>query len=406
MRQKKVAVLGAGLAGCAAALQLARNGVRVSLFDRHFLPVHAASLHNEGKLHLGYVYALDPEKRTQRKMMEGSLRFLGILEELTGVDRSAFTRSEPFLYAVPEGTMLSLEEVREHFRSVDADIEALLHDGGPYLDKTRSKPAEDARKAWWRPGHRFRGVEGVLSTDEIAVHPAQVADLVGAAVLAHANIDFQGNCELERAEAAEGGEYRVHYRRDGQAFGEPFDAVVNCLWEDRIRMDATVGITTPQSCLTRFKATIVFNGEYRRLPSVTFVVGAYGDVVNYKNGEYYLSWYPACKLGEAAGPDLDPLRKAYRELDQTRTVTDSIRELSKHLPAIGRFLPQAPAAKVGGGFICGWGKTDITDLESGLHRRSDIGVEAHGRWLSVHTGKYCTAPLFGREAGDILLSRL
>ena len=54
-----IAILGAGLAGCSASLNLANKGIKVTLFDRLPLPMSAASLHNEGKLHLGYVYAED-----------------------------------------------------------------------------------------------------------------------------------------------------------------------------------------------------------------------------------------------------------------------------------------------------------------------------------------------------------
>ena len=42
------------------ALELARHGVEVDLFDRPTRPMTGASGHNEGKLHLGYVYANDP----------------------------------------------------------------------------------------------------------------------------------------------------------------------------------------------------------------------------------------------------------------------------------------------------------------------------------------------------------
>jgi glycine/D-amino acid oxidase-like deaminating enzyme len=55
-----VGVLGAGIMGCCLALELAQRGRRVDLLDLAPAPMTGASLHNEGKLHLGFVYAKDP----------------------------------------------------------------------------------------------------------------------------------------------------------------------------------------------------------------------------------------------------------------------------------------------------------------------------------------------------------
>src|SRR5207253_2589568 len=62
--QMHVAVLGGGLQGCSTALALAERGVRVTLFDRNSQLLHGAALANEGKIHLGYMYAGDPSLNT------------------------------------------------------------------------------------------------------------------------------------------------------------------------------------------------------------------------------------------------------------------------------------------------------------------------------------------------------
>jgi hypothetical protein len=40
----------------------------------------------------------------------------------------------------------------------------------------------------------------------------------------------------------------------------------------------------------------------------------------------------------------------------------------------------------------GHGKTDISDLHSGLHKRHGIGVEKEGDYYSIFTGKYTSGP--------------
>ena len=80
----RVGILGAGIMGCSLALFLARRGVRVTLIDAASAPFTRASRWNEGKIHLGFLYAGDPSLATARKMVPGGLAFRPIVEELIG----------------------------------------------------------------------------------------------------------------------------------------------------------------------------------------------------------------------------------------------------------------------------------------------------------------------------------
>src|SRR5262245_17098103 len=68
-----VGVLGGGLQGCCAALALAARGVRVTIFDRNEALLTRTAVANEGKIHLGYMYAGDPSLSTARTMVKGAL---------------------------------------------------------------------------------------------------------------------------------------------------------------------------------------------------------------------------------------------------------------------------------------------------------------------------------------------
>ena len=91
-----IGIMGAGIMGCCLALELAQRGHRVDLIDLAPTPMTGASLHNEGKLHLGFVYANDPLKKTHGLMLRGSLTFSRIIERLTGYGADSFLPSEPF----------------------------------------------------------------------------------------------------------------------------------------------------------------------------------------------------------------------------------------------------------------------------------------------------------------------
>jgi len=71
----RVGVLGGGLQGCCTALALAARRIPVTLFDRNDRLLSRAAIANEGKIHLGYMYANDPSQSTARMMMQGALSF-------------------------------------------------------------------------------------------------------------------------------------------------------------------------------------------------------------------------------------------------------------------------------------------------------------------------------------------
>ena len=67
----RVGVLGGGLQGCCVALSLAQHDIDVTLFDRNNKLLSRTAVANEGKIHLGYMYASDPSHSTARMMMRG-----------------------------------------------------------------------------------------------------------------------------------------------------------------------------------------------------------------------------------------------------------------------------------------------------------------------------------------------
>jgi glycine/D-amino acid oxidase-like deaminating enzyme len=77
-------VLGGGLQGCCAALALARRGAEVVLFDKNDALLSRAAVANEGKIHLGYMYAGDPTLSTAKTMITGALSFAPFLELYLG----------------------------------------------------------------------------------------------------------------------------------------------------------------------------------------------------------------------------------------------------------------------------------------------------------------------------------
>ena len=85
MGQPSVAVLGGGIMGSSVALHLARMGAHATVLEREAKPFMGASRWNEGKIHLGFLYAADPTLRTRAL---GPRRRTGLRPAGRAADRS------------------------------------------------------------------------------------------------------------------------------------------------------------------------------------------------------------------------------------------------------------------------------------------------------------------------------
>src|SRR5690242_16248794 len=96
----RIGILGGGMQGCCCALALAARGAQVTVFDKNDRLLSRAAVANEGKIHLGYMYANDPSRLTARMMVKGALAFAPFLARHLQMPEHAFKVSEPAAYVV------------------------------------------------------------------------------------------------------------------------------------------------------------------------------------------------------------------------------------------------------------------------------------------------------------------
>ena len=118
MKDARIAILGGGMLGTCTALELARRGCRSTLFEGRQTLLQAASRWNEGKIHLGFLYAGDPTLRTAQRLIPGGLAFAGLVGRLIQRTLDAFITAEDDIYLVhresvagPEAFNRVLDEV-------------------------------------------------------------------------------------------------------------------------------------------------------------------------------------------------------------------------------------------------------------------------------------------------------
>jgi glycine/D-amino acid oxidase-like deaminating enzyme len=393
-----VAVLGAGIQGVSAALALHRAGWRVELVDRASDVYMRTSLRGEGKLHLGYVYSNEPDRRTARLMVDGALAFSKVLDDwLPRPINWSEIRSQDFIYAVLDGSLLTPDSLHQHYACVDDIVSARLSAGDRYAGSRAFQPVT-------RLGDPvLRGYSGdviaAFQTSEIAVDPHRLrAALVGALDAYH--IPRRTGRQVQRVERIPDGFSVTTVDSAGNFRSDRTDAVVNCLWDGRLTIDATMGIPRSRPVFHRLKYAVFGHlATPLDLPTpTTFVLGPFGDVVCWSDGRVYLSWYPVCLAGVSTV--LEPPEHWRPATDDSPPTAKDLEIASATVAALSARMPALRGMRIDGvkaGVVVAWGESDIDQRDSELHRRYDIGVHDHDGYLSVDTGKLTTAPLFAEH---------
>lgn len=392
-----IGVLGGGLQGCCIALAAAERGATVTIFDRNDDLMTRTAIANEGKIHLGYMYAADPTLETARTMIRGALSFAPFFQRHLGSVALNLSTSNPAAYAIHRDSQHAPDTVAAYLAATHALI-AEAAEGRPdaYFGIDLGKPPRDWRSGEIETQFDPEKVHAVLDTPEVAIDPVELAEAVRACIAAHPRIETRFARTVTGAEI-DGDSVRVLTEGADGAAGDRFDHAVNALWEGRIALNDAVGLPTNRPWLHRLKYGVSFRlpETAEAPPSTTFVTGPFGEVVSYGDGLTYLTWYPECVHGlssAATPPDwatypAEPLR--------SRIIAGTLGALSDIVPALRGLDQQAlPEAVVKGGVIVAWGDTDIYDPGSELHRRYEIGVTSTGRFHSVDPGKLTMAPWF------------
>ncbi len=400
----RVAVLGAGIQGVCVAFELARHGVAVDLYDRHLLCVAGDSVRNEGKVHLGYVYAADESRRTARMMVEGALSFGPLLRRWLGAGLDDVPVSEPFDYLVHRDSLVGVDEVEEHFAACHGlAIEQLAGSAPDYFGQDpRVAPQRLSRaeaERWYDP----RTLRAAYRTSEVAVDPAALGMALRARVDTDGLINPRLSTEVLAVTPDDDGAV-VHATRQGVTTADRYDHVVNALWSGRLAIDRTAGVQPGRPWLHRMRYIVRIPRRVDGVRATTIVLGPFGDVAGYGDRGLFLSWYPegrrhvSSELAPPAWPTtLDEAGSATLRTAIAAGLGNSIRavaELSADVLATG---------EVQGGIVFAHGEGDIHEPDSHLHERYRIGPRSFGRYHSIDTGKMTTAPLFAHRMAETIL---
>lgn len=386
-----VAVLGAGIMGAATALHLARRRVRVTLFDAAPRACDGASRWNEGKIHLGYLYAGDASLETARRLLDGGLAFKPLVEALIGRSIDEATSPRDDVYLVHRHSIVDADAAAAYYDAVSALVRehpAAARYLAPAQDAHAVRLSRARLEAICDPAHVVAG----FLVPERSVSTRWIADRLVEAVAAEPCIEARFGtrvCGLRRRGSGTDGPLDVVTAAGADG---PFDAVVNALWEGRLAVDDTMGVPPPVTWSHRFRrALFVRTTRAVDLPNVVIATGPYGDVKNYTGRDLYVSWYPAGLAAEGsalAPPAVAPLDPA----EEARLADGMLTSLGTILPAVASLRSTVESTRIAGGWVYAAGRGALDDPRSTLHRRDRAGILRQGSYLSVDTGKYSIAP--------------
>jgi glycine/D-amino acid oxidase-like deaminating enzyme len=398
----RVAVLGAGFQGTCVALELATRGVAVDLYDRNDACITQAGFCNEGKIHLGFVYANDPSLRTARLMADGALAFDRAIERWLDASIASIGVTRPFDYILHRDSLLDREQILAHFtKVVDYVKRSAAARGLTYL-------GEDGRAASFRiaanNGETYDPAVAklVLPTTERSIRTQVLARALARRVADDTGITFLPRSEVLGVKRNDAG-LDVQSERDGHATTDRYDHVVNCLWDGRLLVDRSLGLVNGRPWLFRLKygVRLTLPRGTAAIPTATMMLGRFGDVVRIDDQRVYLSWYPACLAGMSSEIVPPPWPRKPTGEAARRIVAETLAGLGEALlPLRGLADEVIESATVAGGIIAAAGETDIDDPDSRLHMRVDVGVRSVDGYHSIDTGKYTLAPMYALEAAD------
>jgi glycine/D-amino acid oxidase-like deaminating enzyme len=392
----KIAVLGGGLQGCCTALALAARGADVVLFDRNAALLTRTAIANEGKIHLGYMYAADPGLATARTMLEGALAFAPFMEKYLGIPVDGHATSHPAAYVVHRDSQHDVDEVSRYLAAVHDDLVAAAEGREKsYFGADLAKPP----RRWTDADRDARFASDALAvfeTPEVAINPVALAEAIRLRIAAEPRIEVRLGATVLAASTASDA-VAVECDDGSGRRVETYSHVANALWDGRLAVDATMGLKPDRPWMHRLKYGVSFTWPegVERPPSATFISGPFGEVVSYPDRLTYLTWYPSCL--RAYSSDLVPPVWATHppEPEHGEIIAGTFQGLAAIVPSLRAVDPATlPDARVKGGLIVAWGETDIYDPRSELHQRYRIGVRSAGRYHSIDPGKLTMAPYF------------
>ncbi len=385
-----IAILGGGIMGCSLALSLSMRGQSSILIEAAPSLLQGASRWNEGKIHLGYLYAASGNLATARAVLDGGLTFQSLIENYLETSIAAAIAPGADTYLLHRDSVISTHEAVEYIDQMERLCAS--YDRGPAHRMPDSEIDELADLNLIRAGWRV---------PEYSIDTIALADAISARVLTDPRVTLRLNTRVSAVVPDTSGDgYHIQFD-DGQSLRAA--TVCNALWSHRPMIDQTCLGSTDPSPHHRYRVSAFLEGVNTvEIPSMVVAFGPFGDVKNYGNGRFYASWYPAGLLAQSETippPEIGSLDAAKRT-----AIAHGIKEgLGGVLRGVSDIFEAAEAIRIEGGWVYAQGRGSIDQRGASIHARDRWGVMSRNGYISIDTGKYSTAPWIAEHIAENLI---
>lgn len=387
--------------GCCTALMLARKGIDVTLVDAAAEPFQGASRWNEGKIHLGYLYAADRGFRSARHFLSGSLSFRPLVEQLleSSIEPTIGQRSDIFL--CHRDSVVDVQSQWAYLQAVDKLVGEHPDAANYLLDSRHCQSSKIATKEIGNLTNH-EDIIGGFNVPEHSVSTNTIADMFVNALNNEPRINQVMNCRVTSVCSTNSHGHESWKIVDSTGESGNFDILINALWEGKLAIDKSAGLELPFEWSHRYRrALFIQTSKLLDVPSTIITTGAFGDIKNYDGHEFYLSWYPSGL--SAYGTGICP--PAVPRLDSTerdQLVSKIFSNLADYLPKVRRIQKYLDTCRLEGGWVFAAGRGELSSPKSTLHRRDEFGISQLGGYFSVDTGKYGSAPWLAKRLADLI----
>ena len=312
---KTVAVIGAGIFGCTAALALAKAGYKVVLLERLPDILKGTTENNTNRVHQGFHYPRDIQTATECR--DNYIRFETEF-------RAALLDNYPNIYCIAENNSLTSKEEFIKF----CDILGLSYS---VIDLNRFDK-------------KINGCNLGISCQETILDSAILRNMIISKLENNGNVKLSCNTEVV-AIKKNSHHYELSFLSEAQS-KQSFDAVVNCSYANINSLTMQLGYEVPDS---QYEYTVVPIIDLDISPiAITIMDGPFMTVFPYGNTKQFLLYHVIysvieTKINKILNRDwLDPHKSPFRNIDQNK-------HFEKFLKSSIDFVPVLANAK-----LCGY----------------------------------------------------
>jgi len=353
MSKHSIAVVGAGMFGLLAAIRLAEDGHKVSVFDLNDAPMKGASKNNQNRLHLGFHYPRSPE--TAQQCIEGFDRFVAQYSECISTDFQN-------CYAIA---------ARDSLTS-GPDYLKFCNDMGLSYEVLRPEQADI----------QVRNVDLVIETEE-AVYDAEA---LGRSILARlAEKDVDVHLGVEVTSIQKNGSGVLLKTCDGDDCH--FDAAVNATYANQNCFDAMMGHALSER---QFEYTAIpIISIFGKRAGMTIMDGGFMTILPFGLSDQLLLYHVDHSVVKVEIGDLMPASWLRPEKSPFSKL-DNMALFDQFKQSCGHFVPDIEHAK-----LEGWlhGPRMVLSKMEKTDARPSIVRTLEPNYVSVFSGKTDHAPL-------------